>query len=129
MEKVKTWFGAFVVGGVYAVIGQIIIALLSAVLGPDFMFLGHLALLLVGIVGFLLYVTGIHQKLASFSGYGSNLPLNGFAAAIADVFGGTYEESGSFGAGVVSALKLLGLVVGVGGGIAVALGAILFFIG
>ena len=82
MEKVKGWALAFVVGGLYAVVGQVIMTLLSGALGADFAYLGPLTLLGMGVVALVLYIPGVQQRIAAVSGFGSILPFNGFAGGV-----------------------------------------------
>ncbi|MBR0404641.1 MAG: SpoVA/SpoVAEb family sporulation membrane protein [Eggerthellaceae bacterium] len=96
---------AFTVGGAYAVVGQLLLVAYTAVLGADSPFLMAAVLLSLGVVAFVLYVPGIHQKIEEKSGYGSMLPFNGFACGIA----GAYE-----GGGIAAALGLVAFVMGIG---------------
>lgn len=117
--NVRVILGAFVVGGCYAVLGQVLLGAYTALLGSDSPFLMAAVLVSLGVVALVMYIPGIHQKVQDKSGYGSMLPFNGFACGIA----GAYEEGRQQSAGVASALKLVAFVMGLGSlaGIAVAL--------
>lgn len=102
--------GAFLVGGVYAVIGQLLLTGYAALLGPDSPILMAAVLVSLGVIALVMYIPGVHQKIQDKSGYGSMLPFNGFACGIA----GAYEGGAEQGAGVSSALKLVAFVIGIG---------------
>lgn len=126
MSKVKGWVLAFAVGGLYAVIGQIIWTAFTGALGADFPYLGQLTLLGMGVVALVLYIPGIHQRIAAVSGFGSILPFNGFAGGVADAYEGAVAETGQASKGVSAAIKLVLLVIGIGGLVDVIVGAIAF---
>lgn len=128
MDNVKTYVLAFAVGGAYAVIGQALMVLWVLVLGPDSSFIMPLTLLSMGVVAFVLYLTGVHQKIAPISGYGSILPFNGFACAVADCFENVANATGSSAKGAAAAITLVIYVVGIGGLACVLIGIIAFFL-
>ena len=67
----KPYALSFLMGGFYCLIGQIFLTIWGPILGPAF---GMPATLLsMGVVGVILYITGIHQKLAPHTGWGSIL--------------------------------------------------------
>lgn len=119
--NIRVILGAFVVGGAYAVVGQLLLNAYSAVLGPDSPILMAAVLVSLGVVALVLYVPGIHQKIEEKSGYGSMLPFNGFACGIA----GAYEDGAVESRGVVTMLKLVSFVIGIGtaGAIVIAMAA------
>lgn len=84
--QIRTVFFSFVVGGAYGAIGELLFLGYGSLLGQGSPYQMPAVLISLGILGFVLYVTGLHQKIASFSGYGSILPFNGFACAVANAY-------------------------------------------
>lgn len=110
MKAAKAIAGAFVVGGAYGLIGQLLFAGYSALLGADSPFVMFGVLVTLGVLALVLYVSGLHQKIASVGGYGSVLPFNGFACGVADA----YEAGRAEGHGLKSAIMLVLSVMGAG---------------
>ena len=129
-----TYVLSFLMGGFYCLIGQIFLTIWGLILGPAF---GMPATLLsMGVVGVILYITGIHQKLAPHTGWGSILVFNGFACALANEYeegaGGGGElhasvEEGGAGKGVCRLLDLFFWVVGTGALIAIIVAVAAYF--
>lgn len=94
----------FLVGGIYGVIGQLIGTALEGVVGPAYA--APLTLLCLGVLAVVLYVPGIHQRIAAVSGFGSILPFNGFACGNADAFQAGYANGGGFSGGLRGVGKL-----------------------
>lgn len=113
MNYAKPVAMAFLVGGIFAVIGQAITMFWLPIVG-DSPFLGFAILVSMGVIGVALFLTGAHQKLAPIAGFGLVLPFNGFCAAISDTFVNASAASGEAGEGVKASLKLLAFVLGWG---------------
>lgn len=128
MDKVKGWALAFALGGLYAVIGQIIWNIFAGALGADFPYLGPLTLLGMGAVALVLYLPGIQQRIGAVSGFGSILPFNGFAGGVAGAYERAVAETGQPGKGVAASVKLVLLVIGVGGLVDAIVGALAFLV-
>lgn len=124
MKACKTYVLSFLMGGFYCAIGQLFLMLWVSVLGPASPYNMAATLLSMGVVGVVLFVAGIHQKLAEKTGWGSILVFNGFACALADTYEGAAAEGGA-GKGVLALLDLFLWVVGTGALLAImgALGA------
>lgn len=88
----------FLVGGIYGVIGQAIGTALEGIVGPGFA--APLTLLCLGVLAVILYVPGIHQRIAAVSGFGSILPFNGFACGNADAFEAGQADGAGFSGGL-----------------------------
>lgn len=127
MASLKTYVLCFVVGGLFAMVGQVISMLVVALFGSDFPFIAQLTLIGLGVVAFVLYLTGIHQKLAAVSGAGMILPFNGLAGTVASIHEGVTNETGKSSKGAWASAKLIIKVVGTGGLICAAIGVIAFF--
>jgi hypothetical protein len=97
-SKVGSYGLCFLVGGVYGVIGQLIGTALEPVVGAGLA--APCTLLCLGVLAVLLYVPGIHQRIAAVSGFGSILPFNGFACGIADAFQAGYADGGGVSGGL-----------------------------
>jgi|GEM_PF-806527 len=117
----KVWPLCFLVGGIYAVIGQIIYTFVAPLVGESMAIIATLPML--GIVAIIMYVPGWHHRLAKVSGFGSILPLNGFACGVADAYQGGYRQGGS-AAGFKAVVKMFVGVVVVGSLIDMALGVL-----
>ena len=113
-SRCKALVACFVVGGAYAVIGQAFLLASQGLFGVDSPFAVPCTLVGLGIVAFVMYVSGLHQKLAKASGFGSILPFNGFACGMADAFESAAQETGSFKDGLVGLLRLFGYAVAIG---------------
>lgn len=120
----KPYVLSFLMGGFYCLIGQIFLTIWGPILGPAF---GMPATLLsMGVVGVILYITGIHQKLAPHTGWGSILVFNGFACALANEYEEGAKEGGA-GKGVCRLLDLFFWVVGTGALIAIIVAVAAYF--
>ncbi|MDR3307782.1 MAG: SpoVA/SpoVAEb family sporulation membrane protein [Coriobacteriales bacterium] len=132
MKLFKQLVGAFVVGGALAFIGQLIYALWCAVIvSGESGFLSTLAapltLASMGVVGGVLYLPGIYDKLEEWGGFGAMLPFSGFCVAVSHTVEGAKVDSGSFGKAVKAGAVLVAQIIGVGSLGAVILAAIAVF--
>ena len=103
-SKASLYALCFLVGGAYGLIGQLIGVALEPVVGPAFA--APCTLLCLGVLAVVLYVPGIHQRIAAVSGFGSILPFNGFACGIADAFQAGHANGGGFAGGIRSVGRL-----------------------
>lgn len=129
MDSLKALLGPFVVGGVLAMIGQAFMSLAIAVLGPDSFFLAAATLIGVGLVGAILFVFGIYQKIERVGGFGAALPFSGLAAAVAGCVVRTKESGAAMGVSMLAGVKLAACVLGTGSLIVVIIGIVAFLIG
>ncbi|NMA68438.1 MAG: SpoVA/SpoVAEb family sporulation membrane protein [Desulfitobacterium sp.] len=113
MDKIKQILSAFIVGGLFAVLGQFLIVSYSST-GLQPANAGRLTLLTLGVIGGVLFILGIYQKIEKFGAYGAILPFSGLAAAVAGVYEGAKSKTGSSGEGVKAAVSLILYVVGIG---------------
>ena len=113
-QVAKTSLLAFAFGGVFAAIGELLSILWTQMLGADHPLLGFAVLVSMGVIGVVLFVTGLHQKLAPIAGFGLIFPFNGFCAAVSEAYVAGYKETGAFGGGFKSAVRLVGHVIGFG---------------
>ena len=123
----KPILSAFGVGGIFSVLGQGIMAILSNMLGADSTFVGPLTLVVLGLIGGILFIGGIYQKIEKISVFGAMLPFSGLAAAVAGTFAGTKMQSGSSGMAFKAAVALVLYVVGIGTILSVIIGVVAFF--
>lgn len=124
MSACKPYVLSFLMGGFYCLIGQIFLTIWGPILGPSF---GMPATLLsMGVVGVILYITGIHQKIAPHTGWGSILVFNGFACALATEYEEGAKEGGA-GKGVIRLLDLFFWVVGTGALLAIIVAVAAYF--
>lgn len=113
MKVLKPIAMAFLFGGVFAVIGQAITMVWLPILGSDSPLLGFAILVTMGVIGMVMFATGLHQKLEGPAGFGLILPFNGMCAAVAGAFCGGMKEGGVVG-GIKDAFGLVIYVVGFG---------------
>lgn len=128
MNIAKPLIASFVIGGLFAVVGQAFTMLWLPIIG-DSPLLGFAILVSMGLVGVIMFTTGLHQKLAPLAGFGLILPFNGFCAAISDAYVGASRAVGKPAAGVMAALKLVGYVLGLGCGLILLVVLVVFFLG
>lgn len=126
MRESKTYLGAFLVGGIYAAIGQAIFMAFTAILGADSPFIMGCTLVGMGVVALAMYIPGFHQRVSAWSGWGSILPFNGFACAVADNYEAGAREGGAKG-GLLRVADLVLWVIGVGAMISIVIGIAAFF--
>ena len=84
---------AFLFGGIFAVAAALFRMFVSPMVPASL--LDPATLALVGLLGAVLYATGIHQRFEKIAGAGAFIPLNGFSAAVAAVFEQTRRSGGS----------------------------------
>ena len=109
-----TYVWAFVIGGLFCVIGQLLIDYTK--LTPARILVGYV----VG--GVLLGAVGIYPELVDFAGAGASVPLSGFGNLLAQGIRKSIEKDGMLGiftggltsaAGGISAAMLFGLLAAV----------------
>ncbi|MFA6808447.1 MAG: SpoVA/SpoVAEb family sporulation membrane protein [Eubacteriales bacterium] len=128
MNTLKPIMSAFVVGGLFSILGQGLMVLFISLLGGNSPFIGPLTLLSLGLIGAVLFIAGIYQKIEKIGAFGAILPFSGFAAAVAGVFAGTKVETGSWGSATKAAVVSLVLyVVGIGTIISIITGVVAFY--
>ena len=129
MDSVKALVGSFIVGGILAMVGQAFMSIAVAVLGPDSFFLAATTLVGVGLVGAVLFVFGVYQKIEQVGGFGVALPFSGLAAAVAGTVVRAKEDGAAMGASMLAGVKLAAWVLGTGSLIVVIVGLVAFLIG
>lgn len=111
MSNAGIYLAAFLMGGLYCAIGQVFLMFWSPLVAPEHAMAA--TLLSMGALGVVMYIAGVHQKLAAKTGWGSILVFNGYACALADAFERGAEEGGML-KGIVSLADLLLWVTGTG---------------
>ena len=110
MEYLK----AFFVGGLFCLIGQILID--KTKLTPARILVGYV------VAGVLLYALGLYEPVTKFAGAGASVPLTGFGNTLAKGVRDAVDKDGFIGillgglhatAGGITAAILAGLIVGV----------------
>ena len=117
--------GAFVVGGLIAVVAQAIMMLMGSIL-PVKDLTAPAMLMVLGLLGMVLVLTGNYQKLNEVGGFGAGIMFCGLVDAVAGAFvGGSMEAGGNPSGGYKAVAKfafgMLGTLVVVGVGLGVAL--------
>lgn len=109
--------GAFVVGGLIAVVTQVIMLAMSSVL-PVKDLVPPVSLVILGLIGMLLVLNGTYAKLNEIGGFGAGIMFCGLVDAVAGVYMGAAMEENDPSAGVKGAIKfavaILGTLVVVG---------------
>ena len=118
---------AFVIGGVFGIIGQLFIYVWAAALGAGNALVNPLTMVTMGVLGLVMFLTGIAPKLEERTTMGVTIPISGMVVAIGGVTFGTKMETGSAAAGAKAGAGLPLRVLGTGAAISVVLSAILFF--
>lgn len=105
---------AFVIGGLFCLIGQILID--KTTLTPARILVGYVA------AGVILGAVGLYQPLIDFAGAGASVPLTGFGATLAKGVKEAVNEKGPLGiltgglkatAGGITAAIFFGLLAGI----------------
>jgi hypothetical protein len=115
MQLVKT----FVVAAFLALVAQLILVGWTTLIMPGgdafaISMIEPLSLVSMGVVGGLLYLPRIYDKLEQQAGLGAVLPFSGFCVAIAHTVEDTKQQTGSTGKAVQAGFKTLLLVIGTG---------------
>lgn len=118
---------AFVIGGVFGVIGQLLIFLWAAIVGEGNILVNPLTMASMGVIGLVLFVSGISDKLEERTAMGVTIPISGMVIAIGNATYGTKRATGSAAAGAKAGAGLPLRVLGIGAGLSVVLCAVLFF--
>lgn len=111
METLFSFFKAFIVGGIFCLIAQILID--KTRLTPARILVGYVC------VGVFLGAIGVYEPLLEFAGAGATVPLTGFGYLLADGVRTAIDEVGALGiltgglratAGGITAAIVFGLV-------------------
>ena len=104
--------GAFVVGGLIAVFAQVIMMIMGMVL-PVADLVPPASLIILGLVGMVLVLTGNYEKLNKVGGFGAGIMFCGLVDAVAGVFvGAAMEAGGDKSAGTKAAIKFAVAILG-----------------
>lgn len=118
---------AFVIGGVFGMIGQLLIFLWTVILGEGGTLVNPLTMASMGVIGLVLFVSGFSAKLEKLTTMGVTIPISGMVIAIGGATYGTKRATGSPAAGAKAGAGLPLRVLGIGAGLSVVLCAALFF--
>lgn len=127
MNMLKQILSSFIVGGLFSVLGQGLMSLFALTLGGNSPFIVPFTLISLGLMGGMLFIGGIYQKIEKIGAFGAILPFSGLAAAVAGTFSGTKAQNGSSSAAVKAAISLVVLVLGTGTILSVIVGIVSFF--
>ena len=119
----KRLAGAFVVGGCLGLICQAFYAFWQAVLGVDASLAMPAALVSIGVLGGVLYVFDIYQKIEKVGAIGAAMPFSGLVSAVAGMFLEGNKENGFVG-GIGKSLKIFFYVLGIGSLLTAVIGII-----
>ncbi len=108
MDRILDFVWAFVIGGAFCVIAQILLDKTS--LTPARILVGYV------VAGVILGAVGLYAPLMEFAGAGASTPLTGFGYVIADGTKKAVEEQGIIGAlsgGLTASAKVIAAVLSV----------------
>ena len=115
--------GAFVVGGLIAVVAQVIM-MVMAMVAPVPNLVAPLSLVVLGIVGMVLVICGVYEKISAVGGFGAGIMFCGLVEAVAGIFVGASMEAGGkasagmkatgkFAVAILGSLVIVGTLLGV----------------
>lgn len=128
MDVIKSCARALLVGGLLGTLGQLFFTVLGIIFGFDSPLVGPGTLILMGVFALVTFPLGLYQKLTEFGGFGAMFAFSGLAAAIADGYDTTKQESGSTAKGIKAGIMVFLSVIGVGVIIALVIAAAAFFV-
>ena len=102
MKTLKSLLMSFLVGGCFAVLGQLLFKMVLLLVPSGFLVVGPVTLAALGAVCGILWIFGIEQKIEEIGEYGSILHFGSCATAVAR----TYQESREAGKSVIGACLL-----------------------
>ena len=76
---------AFIIGGLFGVVGQLFIFGWTALLGQGNQLVNPLTMVTMGVLGLILFLTGIAPKLEERTTMGVTIPISGMVIAIGGV--------------------------------------------
>lgn len=105
-NELRSLGGAFLVGGCFGILMELLLLLFLKLNLP---YAGSImaSLAVVGLLGSLLYVFGLYQKLEKFGGCGSYLPFSGFAAGTASMIIGMHCDGVPLKKAIFTTLKIM----------------------
>ena len=118
---------AFVIGGAFSVVGQLFIFGWTAILGAGNALINPLTMVTMGVLGLVLFLTGIAPKLENLTTMGVTIPISGMVIAIGGVTAGVKAKTNSASAAAKAGAGLPLRVLGTGALVSVILSAVLFF--
>lgn len=104
--------GAFVVGGLIAVVAQGIMTVMAGIAPvPDLV--APLTLVVLGLIGMVLVLCGAYTKITEIGGFGAGIMFCGLVDAVAGIFmGAAMEAGGDKSAGLKAAIKFAIAILG-----------------
>ena len=105
-NELQSLGGAFLVGGCFGILMELL-ELLFLGLGLPISACIMISLAVVGLLGSILYIFGIYQKLQNFGGCGAFLPFSGFAAGTASMIIGMRCGGAPLKQGILATLKIM----------------------
>lgn len=104
--------GAFVVGGLIAVVAQAIM-LVMAMIAPAPDLVGALSLVVLGLIGMALVLCGAYKKIAEIGGFGAGIMFCGLVDAVSNVYlGASMAAGGNSSAGMKASIKFAVSILG-----------------
>lgn len=117
-EKMKGYVGAFLTGGGIGVVGQVLLRLYTA-LGCTMLAAVYGMILTLAVLGAILTLSGVYQKITGFGGMGAMMPMSGLSGGIAETVMGLLKNGASMEEALAGGMRAPAQIFGVG--IAVAL--------
>lgn len=113
MSKGKKLLGSFVVGGAIGAVMQIVyVGIKSALPAAMSSLAAAVTLVILGILGMILVLTGAYAKITAVGGYGASIMFSGLVDALSGIYLGARMKTGKTSAAVAAALKFAAMILG-----------------
>jgi len=112
MELAKKLVGAFVVGGCMGLLGQLLMMLFGAIVGAESILFMPLILISMGVIGAVLFVLGIYQKIEKVGRIGALMSFCGLPTGVAGGICGIRGGGAPLGKAIANGLKPLTIIIG-----------------
>jgi hypothetical protein len=114
MQLAKKLFGAFAIGGCMGFFGQLFMMIFEGILGADSAMVMPATLMSMSVVGALLFLCGIYQKIEKIGGMGALISFSGLPTGAAGGICGIHGSGVPLGKAVVNGIKPLAVIIGAG---------------
>lgn len=128
MEVVKQVGKAFIVGGLLALMAEVVRQLLLLALGASSPLVIPLTLMVMCLFAVVMFPSGIYNKWTDFGFIGAMLPISGLTAGVAAAYCGARQATGSVAEGVKAGIMLVVRLSGSGLLVSIVVALIVSFV-
>lgn len=128
MEAAKQVGRAFVMGGVLALLAEVVRFALLAVLGAESPFVIPLTLMIMCLFAVVTFPSGLYNRWTDFGFIGAMLPISGLTAGVAAAYCGARKATGSVAEGVKAGIMLVVRLSGSGMLVAIVVALVVSFV-